>query len=327
MLNSKHNNIQSLQPTKQIFTITHKLVLYQGVCLSLRDKRKLIVNSAMDIRCVGAILFLSDPCNTQCGGNKIKWRGIADFLKNSVEVKIFDNTEFHALSTNRNLTQKDIDDLRGQICDMTLVMNQEQEDCVILWIQNQCEWEPYAEGRNCSHRTINVEDEENFPGDCSQGMNWKGTLDTFVEGDSCKLNWTSLVKQPACVQYVKLVDQKTRKMKRFMTTWSDQNFPIEYKENFDKIEIYDNWNSCFETNTKAICETDSKRFSNSSTKKENEVTGTIVVICVTVLSATVVISIVTISTVIVKKQGKDEKLKGEVRRFFFICSKFLLAQN
>ena len=206
--------------------------------------------------------------------------------------------------------------------------NQQRQDCVILWIQNQCEWEPYAEDITCSHRTINVEDEDNFPGDCSQGMNWKGTLDTFVEGDSCKLNWTSLVKQPACVQYVKLVDQKNKKMKRFMTTWSDQNFPIEYKDNFDKIEIHDLWTAaCFETNTKATCETDSKRFSNSTTKKEKEVTGTIVFICVTVLSATVVISIVTISTVIVKKQGKDEKLKGEVRRFFFICSKFLLAQN
>ena len=58
VLNLKHNIVQSLQPTKQIFPITDKLVLYQGVCLSLRDKRKLIVNSAMDIRWVGAILVL-----------------------------------------------------------------------------------------------------------------------------------------------------------------------------------------------------------------------------------------------------------------------------
>ena len=70
-----------------------------------------------------------------CGNDKIQWREIADFLKNSVEVKILDNKKHHGLSfVNRTLTQKDFDDLKGQICDMTLMKNQEQEDCVILWL-------------------------------------------------------------------------------------------------------------------------------------------------------------------------------------------------
>ena len=236
-----------------------------------------------------------------CGDDKIKWRGIADFLKNSVKVKILDNTEYHAVSVRRTLTQKDIDDLKDHICDMTLVKNQQRQDCVILWIQNQCEWEPYAEDITCSHRTINVEDEDNFPDDCSQGMNWKGTLDTFVEGDSCKLNWTSLVKQPACVQYVKLVDQKTKKMKRFMTTWSDQNFPIEYKENFDKIEIYDNWNSCFETNTKATCETDPNNSLNNNDANNSSNTTTIALVCATVVVVALIVAL-TISRIVTSKK-------------------------
>ena len=125
---------------------------------------------------------------------------------------------------------------------MTLIKRKLKGDCLILWIPNQCPWEPFSEeawpnSKDCDVKTINSRDAGSFPRDCSKGPGWNGNLETFVEGDSYKINWASLVKQPACVEQITLINEKDHQRKRFITTLGDTNFPIEYKKSSCDLKI------------------------------------------------------------------------------------------
>ena len=58
-----------------------------------------------------------------------------------------------------------------------------------------------------------------------------------MEDGSYKINWASLFKQPSCVEYLMLIDEQHHQRKRFITTLSDVNFPIEYKKSICELKI------------------------------------------------------------------------------------------
>ena len=47
---------------------------------------------------------------------------------------------FEEATVNYTLKQNDLDELKGYICDLTLIHKQ-TEGCLILWLPNQCPWE------------------------------------------------------------------------------------------------------------------------------------------------------------------------------------------
>ena len=173
---------------------------------------------------------------------KVKWKNVGQRLKNSAEIVVIDDRTFRQATFNHTLTQRDLDKLKDHFCDMTLIKRKLKGDCLILWIPNQCPWEPFVEeawpfSRGSEVKTVDTKDVGSFPRDCSKGPGWKGNLETFVEGDSYKINWASLFKQPSCVEYLVLIDEQHHQRKRFITTLSDVNFPIEYKKSICELKI------------------------------------------------------------------------------------------
>ena len=256
--------------------------------------------------------------------NKVMWKNVPRKLKNSKEVVVMDDRSFYQASFSQTLTQRKLDKLKEKFCDMTLIRKDIKRGCLILWIPNQCPWKPFTEedrdfSKDCEVRTIDTKDAGSFPRDCSKGPGWRGALETFMEGDSYKINWASLVKQPACVKFVTLIDKKSKKINEFITTWSDQNFPIEYEKSACNltIKIKDFWGTCFLVNTKVDCETDADpntkrflpdRFNDTQVQADSSSTTTIVgIICGTIVTVVVVIAI----TLIILKKTKKPRAKRE----------------
>ena len=255
-----------------------------------------------------------------CEG-KVMWEKVGKRLNrlNSTEVIVLDDRTMYQASFNHTLTQKDVDQLKDHLCDMTLIRRNVKKGCLILWIPNQCPWESFTEeawpySKDCDVKTINSEDAGtgSFPRDCSKGPGWNGTLETFVEGDSYKINWASLVKQPACVEQLTLLDERAKEKKEFVTTWIDLDFPIEYKESACNltIKIEDSSTTCFTFNSKVKCEADLDRKRGFRMEPREELrddssTLTVAIICATVLAVTVVIAITVISTVILFVKKKE----------------------
>ena len=254
--------------------------------------------------------------------DKVKWKNVGKKLESSAEVVVLDDRTMYQASFKHTLTQRDLVNLKEHLCDMTLIRRNANEDCLILWIPNQCPWESFTEeawpySKDCDVKTINSGDAGSFPRDCSEGPGWNGTLETFVEGDSYKINWASLVKQPACVEQITLIDEKDHRRKRFITTLGDKNFPIEYKKSTCDLKIKMKMfltDSCFVTNARVKCETDmglsvEPRLGGEFKDREASGTSTVAIICATVLVVTVVIAITVIVTVIliVKKKHSVER--------------------
>ena len=252
--------------------------------------------------------------------DKVKWEKIGKKLESSAEVVVLDDRTMYQASFKHTLTQRDLVNLKEHLCDMTLI-RRNAKDCLILWIPNQCPWEPFTEeawpfSKDCDVKTINSEDAGSYPRDCSKGPGWNGTLETFVEGDSFKINWASLVKQPACVEQITLIDEKEHRRKRFITTLSDTNFPIEYNKSTCDLKIKMKMlltESCFVTNARVKCETDlglseEPRLRGGFEDRETGSSTTMIVaiICLTVFAIVVVIAI---TLVILKKKKQRAELK------------------
>ena len=255
--------------------------------------------------------------STNCG-DKVRWRKFGQRLKNSAEVVVIDDKTFNQASFNHNLQQMDLDNLKDHLCDMTLIKRRNKR-CWIFWIPNQCPWEPFMEeawpfSKDCDVKTINTEDNGSFPADCRFGSGWKGNLETFVEDDSYKIKWASLFKRPACVEYIALIDKKGHQRKRFITTLSDVNFPIEYKKNTCDLKIkvkMRGTESCFVTNAAVKCENDPDQEEGFSLvprggfpdrKPDSSGTMIVAIICATVFSVSVVTAI---TLIILKKRTRQ----------------------
>jgi len=257
------------------------------------------------------------PENSKNCEDKVKWRKVGQRLKNSAEVVVMDDRTVQQASFNQNLTQTDLDNLKDHYCDMTLIKRRKAR-CWIFWVPNQCPWENFTEeawpfSKNCEVKTTNTEDAGSFPRDCSKGPGWKGVLETFVEGDSYKINWASLVKQPACVEQITLIDEKDHQRKRFITTLSDKNLPIEYKKSTCNLKIKMKMflsDSCFVTNLRVDCENDLDRNGGflfrprgdfPDGKADFSTIMIVAIICATVF-AVVVVSAITL--IILKKKNR-----------------------
>ena len=282
--------------------------------------------------------------------DKIKWEKVKEILENATEVVVIDDRRYQRASLNHTLSQEDLDHLKEHFCDLTLV-KKEREGCLMMWLPNQCLWESWESwdklepwekrlnGMECDAKTINSEDDDFFPSDCSKGPGWRGVLDTFVEGNSYKINWTSLVKRPTCVEYVTLLDENELLRKGFITTWIDKNFPIEYHKGMCKLKIklYSSSDSCFATNTRVKCGDDVARNtspledniheSNSAegdedlqasddSDSEKPNASNVSIICATIITVVIVISLTVIGAVFLyvkQKQKYIEERPREVR--------------
>ena len=195
------------------------------------------------------ICQIKEVCPDQqndCGHDKIKWKDLALLLENSTEIVIMDDQSFTETTVNLTLSQGDLEKLKSTFCDMTLIQKH-GEECLILWIPNECPWENFSlekadqETKCCDKKIIGKKDAEDFgffPKNCRNGAGWDDSkLETIVEGDSYRINWASLLKQPSCVKSVTLFDEKEKQRKKFYTTWSDNNFPIEYRKNTCEVSI------------------------------------------------------------------------------------------
>ena len=179
--------------------------------------------------------------------------------------------------------------------------------------------------RGSEVKAVDTKDVGSFPRDCSKGPGWKGNLETFVEGDSYKINWASLFKQPSCVEYLVLIDEQHHQRKRFITTLSDVNFPIEYKKSICELKIKVKMRateSYFVTNARVKCETDLDRYRAFPAEQSDTIsahtassTSNVAIICATVLTVADVGAIAVVATVILivnKKQVAVQERPREV---------------
>ena len=77
--------------------------------------------------------------------DKVKWKNVGQRIKKSAEVVVMDDRTFRQASFNHTLTQRDLDDLKDHLCDMAMIKRKAKGGCLILWIPNQCPWEPFTE--------------------------------------------------------------------------------------------------------------------------------------------------------------------------------------
>ena len=76
----------------------------------------------------------------ECTAGKIRWENLASLIRNSTQVVIMNDKTFEEATVNYTLKQNDLDELKGHICDLTLIQKH-AEGCLILWLPNQCPWE------------------------------------------------------------------------------------------------------------------------------------------------------------------------------------------
>ena len=218
----------------------------------------------------------------ECTGDKVPWKDLEIHLQNSKEIVIMDDQTFQEITVNHTLKQTDLDFLlNSTICDMTLIQKRAGGGCFLLWIPNQCPWnsftddEAYDDTKDCDKdKEINKEEVGFFPRNCVAGAGWEGKLETFIEGDSYKINWTSLVKRPACVHSITLAEEKTRHYKYFTTMWSDKNFPIAYRRNACELNIKVTFWKAYESSQRIYSTYTTHDYSSSSDFNITSIPGT-----------------------------------------------------
>ena len=177
------------------------------------------------------------------------------------------------------------------------------ENCQVWHTENKCPWiteskYTYYSGHNyseiddlynCELKIAKGDPEIGlFPENCMHGPGWKGTVNTSVEEGRYIIYWASLVKHQSCVKSVILIDKKTRKSKDFITTRSDENFPIEYAKTICDMKIFIRGHlKCYSVETKVRCASDE--------------TGSSVFLGIVIAAILVVLSIVTVVVLIRRK--------------------------
>ena len=86
-------------------------------------------------------------------------------------------------------------------------------------------------------------------------------LETKTENGQLFIDWTALVQEQSCVEWVTLIDKKTNKSKSIYGTISDVNIPIRYMNKTCDMKIFvfgfkGEGTSCYTVETKVPCEED-----------------------------------------------------------------------
>lgn len=137
------------------------------------------------------------------------------------------------------------------------------------------------------------------------------------------IDWTSLVKQQSCVEWVHIIDKQTGLSKDFWTPRNDVNMPIEYAKTTCEMNIFIyGHEKCYSVNTKVPCK-------KEETKEEEKTATfeTIGIVCAVVFPIAVLVLIVTF--VVQKKdwrQNSEQKqeLNDQYGRYYQVMSKMHL---
>ena len=141
------------------------------------------------------------------------------------------------------------------------------------------------------------------------------------------IDWTSLVKQQSCVEWVHIIDKQTGLSKDFWTPRNDVNMPIEYAKTTCEMNIFIyGHEKCYSVNTKVPCK---KEETKEETKEEEKTPTlqTIGIVCAVVFPIAVLVVIVTF--VVQKKdlrQNSEQKqeLNDQYGRYYQVRSKMHL---
>ena len=261
-----------------------------------------------------------------------------------------------------DFTHHDFDQHKSDICHLVIVSNKRNrknnndKNCKFWQTQDRCPWIPKSDYEdsaghslgsmnftidtteyNCKPMPIECNpDVEEFPTSCLYGPGWKGELKTTVENGQFFIDWTALVQQQSCVEWVTLIDKKTSKSKSIWGTESDVNLPIRYMNKTCDMKIFvygykGEGASCYTVEAKVPCEKDKSsecdkesdsptsnavKESDSSTsnavKESDSSTSNAVAISLSVTAVVVIIIIVASIVIIVlkRKSTVDQENSG-----------------
>ena len=142
-------------------------------------------------------------------------------LENEEEVVYIDLTQdlFVEKQVKVNLTvlKRYID----KMCDLAFVSNRSKSNCMVMRTPNRCDWRAKWTRADCY--VVETKDSKfiggDIPRDCTQGPGWRGELETSKGPDGTyKIKWSSLVKNPRCFFWIKLVDEEANLGKYFWGT-------------------------------------------------------------------------------------------------------------
>jgi len=213
-----------------------------------------------------------------------------------------------------------VDDYRQELCYPAFVIHDKKEKCRARIAENRCPWiteSEYIDYANHNYSSINGEfqcepkhvgteaDLGHHPKNCEYGPGWKGILKATNETGRYMIDWTSLVKQQSCVEWVHIIDKQTGLSKDFWTPRNDVNMPIEYAKTTCEMNIFIyGHEKCYSVDTKVPCKKEEE--------KEEEKTATfetIGIVCAVVFPIAVLVVIVTFLV-----QKKDLRQNSEQKQ-------------
>ena len=151
-------------------------------------------------------------------------------------------------------------------------------------------------------------DTEEFPTSCFYGPGWKGGLETKTENGQLFIDWTALVQEQSCVEWVTLIDKKTNKSKSIYGTISDVNLPIRYMNKTCDMKIFvfgfkGEGTSCYTVEAKVPCEEDR----SSECDKESDSSNAVAIS----LSVTAIAVIIIVASIVIVVQKRRRMIAQE----------------
>ena len=253
--------------------------------------------------------------------NGVSWENLTAEIRSAKKVDIIDVDYFLVRKLPGPI---EVDDYRQELCYPAFVIHDKKEKCRARIAENRCPWiteSEYIDYANHNYSSINGEfqcepkhvgseaDLGHHPKNCEYGPGWKGILKATNETGRYMIDWTSLVKQQSCVEWVHIIDKQTGLSKDFWTPRNDVNMPIEYAKTTCEMNIFIyGHEKCYSVNTKVPC----KKEETKEETKEEEKTATfetIGIVCAVVFPIAVLVVIVTFLV-----QKKDWRQNSEQKQ-------------
>ena len=267
--------------------------------------------------------------------NGVSWENLTAEIRSAKDVDIIDVDYFLVRKLPGPI---EVDDYRQELCYPAFVIHDKKEKCRARIAENRCPWiteSEYIDYANHNYSSINGEfqcepkhvgteaDLGHHPKNCEYGPGWKGILKATNETGRYMIDWTSLVKQQSCVEWVHIIDKQTGLSKDFWTPRNDVNMPIEYAKTTCEMNIFIyGHEKCYSVNTKVPCK-------KEETKEEEKTATfeTIGIVCAVVFPIAV---LVVIFTFLVQKkdlrQNSEQKqeLNDQYGRYYQVIFKMHL---
>ena len=276
--------------------------------------------------------------NENCADG-VAWTSLTATLKGigKTDIEIIDLSgplpRFQSLpfQNGRNV---DLDKYKRDYCHLVIVTKDTKDkkgnECKVWQTQDRCPWisksdyEAFFEHSlgsmsftintteyNCEPMPLECNpDTEEYPTSCYYGPGWKGGLKTKTENGQLFIDWTALVQEQSCVEWVTLIDKKTNKSKSIYGTTSDVNIPIRYMNKTCDMKIFvfgfkGEGTSCYAVEAKVPCEED--KSSECAIESDSSTSNAIAIS----LSVTAVVFIIIFSSIVIVVQKRKRTIDQE----------------